>query len=396
MPDCDRFATASHLKIQKTTAMVYPVFMRAISFARPGRTAGRCCLALTVILFATGLAAMGQEPAGFPPAVVTNIAQLRRLSSQGVNAQYSIRLEGNVWWANPTQRKLVLHDQSGTAELELDFHGQPVQSGQRVRLVGNSPIITAGARIARMGTGGPMVAGGAPLPRLEVIGREWFPVCVGLPSVHRCTPGIGFLGGSGRRGDPGERTAGRFAPGTERDGGAYAGGGRGRFRFVCRLAVKPADSRVGFCQSAFTTTGQKVPGVLLVPGRRGNRVHRNRVQSQCQWRHQCEKGRCPVDDRRRHQPDETGGSRARYPVKIQGVIISVVSNRPAFIVQDATRAVYVVVDSATISELPQVGTYLKVEGKTDKGSFAPIVRARQVNVLGLGNLPEPSNPPGTN
>lgn len=193
MPDCDRFATASHLKIQKTTAMVYPVFMRAISFARPGRTAGRCCLALTVILFATGLAAMGQEPAGFPPAVVTNIAQLRRLSSQGVNAQYSIRLEGNVWWANPTQRKLVLHDQSGTAELELDFHGQPVQSGQRVRLVGNGIITRRGADF-RMGTGGPMVAGGAPLPRLEVIGRESLPdlrwIAIGQP----LSPGMRILG----------------------------------------------------------------------------------------------------------------------------------------------------------------------------------------------------------
>ena len=81
-----------------------------------------------------------------------------------------------------------------------------------------------------------------------------------------------------------------------------------------------------------------------------------------------------------------------FPVKIQGVVISVVSNRPAFIVQDATRAVYVVVDSATISELPQVGTYLEVEGKTDKGSFAPIVRAREVNVLGLGNCPNRIQP----
>ena len=73
-----------------------------------------------------------------------------------------------------------------------------------------------------------------------------------------------------------------------------------------------------------------------------------------------------------------------YPVKIQGVVICVVSNRPAFIVQDATRAVYVVVDSANISELPQIGTYLEVEGKTDKGSFAPIVRARADQHPGSG------------
>jgi ribosomal protein L32E len=35
---------------------------------------------MTVILVATGLAAAGQEPAGFSSLVVTNIAQLRRLT----------------------------------------------------------------------------------------------------------------------------------------------------------------------------------------------------------------------------------------------------------------------------------------------------------------------------
>jgi hypothetical protein len=81
--------------------------MHAISFARPGRIAGVCRLTLAVISIMTGLVATGQEPAGPSFPMVTNIAQLRRLSSQGTKARYSIRLEGNVWWANPTQRKLV-------------------------------------------------------------------------------------------------------------------------------------------------------------------------------------------------------------------------------------------------------------------------------------------------
>jgi hypothetical protein len=66
--------------VQKAAAMVYAGSMHAISFAHPGRTAGRCRLAMTVILVATGLAAAGQEPAGFSSLVVTNIAQLRRLT----------------------------------------------------------------------------------------------------------------------------------------------------------------------------------------------------------------------------------------------------------------------------------------------------------------------------
>ena len=141
-------------------------------------------LALTVILVATGLAAAGQEPAGLSSPVVTNIVQLRRLSFQGSNARYSIHLEGNVWWANPTQRKLVLHDTSGTAELEMDFHTQPVQSGQRVRLEGNGTITRRGADF-RIGVGGSSVAGGASPLRLEVIGRGAFPdlrwIAIGQP-----------------------------------------------------------------------------------------------------------------------------------------------------------------------------------------------------------------------
>ncbi|MGO9585802.1 MAG: hypothetical protein ACLPYZ_00520 [Limisphaerales bacterium] len=34
----------------------------------------------------------------------------------------------------------MLHDTSGTAELEMDFQSQPVQSGQRVRLEGNGRV----------------------------------------------------------------------------------------------------------------------------------------------------------------------------------------------------------------------------------------------------------------
>lgn len=126
--------------VQKAAAMVYAGSMHAISFARPGRTAGRCRLAMTVILVATGLAAAGQESAGLSFPGVTNIAQLRRLSPQEPNVKYSIRLEGNIWWASRGQGKFVLQDESGAEELEMDFQSQPVQSGQRVRLEGNGSV----------------------------------------------------------------------------------------------------------------------------------------------------------------------------------------------------------------------------------------------------------------
>jgi len=373
--------------------MVYPVFMHAISFARPGRTGGRCGLALTVILVATGLAVTGQEPAGFPPSVLTNIAQLRRLSSQGSNARYAIRLEGNVWWANPTQRKLVLHDQSGTAELEMDFHTQPVPPGQRVRLVGNGTITHRGADF-RIGTGGSMVAGGASPTRLEVIGREALPdlrwIAIGQP----LTPGDE---------DPWAEVEGEVTQVSEQPDGLHlelsAMGEHMRVEVGDVSGLSPTSllnrriRALGFCQSAFTTTGEKVPGVLLVPSRKEIEFIENPLNRNANGDTNANNGAFPLlttaaaVNQMKREEAERG-----FPVKIQGVIISVVSNRPAFIVQDATRAVYVVIDSPTISELPQVGTYLEVEGKTDKGSFAPIVRARQVNVLGLGSMPEPIQP----
>ena len=115
--------------VQKTGAMVYSDFVHAIFFPKPGRIAVGCLLALTAIMVA-----IRPARAGLPSPAITNIVQLRQMSSQGSKANYPIHLEGNVWWVNPAQKKLVLHDPSGTAELDLDFQSQPVQSGQRVRL----------------------------------------------------------------------------------------------------------------------------------------------------------------------------------------------------------------------------------------------------------------------
>ncbi len=68
----------------------------------------------------------------------------------------SFHLEGDVWWANPAANQLVLHDTSGTEELEMDLQGRPVRAGQKVRIEGNGAI----ARIAdgfRLGVIGPVV-----------------------------------------------------------------------------------------------------------------------------------------------------------------------------------------------------------------------------------------------
>jgi hypothetical protein len=79
------------------------------------------------------------------PGAVTNVFQVRRLASQNPEISHSFRLEGTVLWANPTQGRLVLQDESGADELELDLQAQAVTPGERVRIEGNGTITKRGA-----------------------------------------------------------------------------------------------------------------------------------------------------------------------------------------------------------------------------------------------------------
>ena len=89
-------------------------------------------------------------------AEVTNVGQIRLLAAQTPTASHTIRLEGDVWWANPLQKKYVLKDDSGAEELEMDFHGQSVESGQRICLEGTGTITPTGAGFG-LGSKGPVV-----------------------------------------------------------------------------------------------------------------------------------------------------------------------------------------------------------------------------------------------
>ncbi len=80
-----------------------------------------------------------------------------------------------------------------------------------------------------------------------------------------------------------------------------------------------------------------------------------------------------------------------YPVKLRGVVTCLVQEHNAFIVQDETHAVFVINVSPTAA-FPKRGEFLEVQGKSDKGSFAPLVRMNQMTILGAGALPEPVQP----
>ncbi len=95
-----------------------------------------------------------------------------------------------------------------------------------------------------------------------------------------------------------------------------------------------------------------------------------------------------VDEVLRLKPEE---AQRGYPVNIRGVITCVIQEHNAFIVQDATHAVFVI-NASPATALPQRGELLEVEGKSDKGSFAPLVRMSRLRNLGAGTLPEPVQP----
>ena len=108
-----------------------------------------------LLLLTVELAGAGSAPEVLPSAV-TNLAELRRVSFFSPSGGYAIRLEGVVWWANAREGRLVLKDDSGAEELELELAGQALEPGQQVRLEGHGTIAQRGGGI-QIGAAGPVV-----------------------------------------------------------------------------------------------------------------------------------------------------------------------------------------------------------------------------------------------
>jgi signal transduction histidine kinase len=82
----------------------------------------------------------------------------------------------------------------------------------------------------------------------------------------------------------------------------------------------------------------------------------------------------------------------RFPVEIQGVVTYVNGDFTSLVIQDSTRAVYVVVSNQLPQTLLHVGNYCKIKGVTLPGEFSPIVSLRKATGLGKGRMPQPVNP----
>ena len=159
-------------------------------------------------------------------------------------------------------------------------------------------------------------------------------------------------------------------------------------------SVPLLNSRIratGFCQSADTADGQKVPGVLLVPG--GREIEVKETRREAIGNPGLNAGALPVltTAAEVHRLKREEAQRG-YPVKIQGVVTCVLPERQAFVIQDSTRGLYVEDHSEVRSGPPQIGEFMEVEGVTDPSLFAPIVHAQRLRALGEGHLPTPVYP----
>ena len=82
-----------------------------------------------------------------------------------------------------------------------------------------------------------------------------------------------------------------------------------------------------------------------------------------------------------------------YPVRLKGVITSVLTPfMTDFVLQDATRGIYMATGSGNRPDPPELGDSWEVEGVTGPGNFSPIVLVNKMSRLGMGHLPEPLRP----
>jgi signal transduction histidine kinase len=72
---------------------------------------------------------------------ITNLMQLRRLADSDQILVGLMNLEGKVCWSSETEGRVILQDDSGMVQLELDLPCQMPQQGTRISLEGNCTMV---------------------------------------------------------------------------------------------------------------------------------------------------------------------------------------------------------------------------------------------------------------
>jgi hypothetical protein len=81
-----------------------------------------------------------------------------------------------------------------------------------------------------------------------------------------------------------------------------------------------------------------------------------------------------------------------YEVALRGVVTCSRPDLSFFVLQGSHQGIFVFGLAANGRPLPCRGEYWEVEGVTESGDFAPMVRARRARCLGTGRMPEPLHP----
>jgi hypothetical protein len=82
--------------------------------------------------------------------------------------------------------------------------------------------------------------------------------------------------------------------------------------------------------------------------------------------------------------DEAGG---HIPVRLRAGVTLAKPDSYWLFLQDGAAGIYVI--AAPSSDVLRRGDLVELEGFTERGGFAPIVKAKRINVVGNGPLPPP-------
>jgi len=149
----------------------------------------------------------------------------------------------------------------------------------------------------------------------------------------------------------------------------------------------------GFCQAVTTSEGARVAGTVLVPAfEHVQPLGPPSEQDVLRTNALADSGVSLLTKAAEVHRLSRDQAERGYPVRVRGVVTSVLPEHQAFTLQDSTRGLYVEDHSPERSRAPQVGEFLMVEGFTDPSLFAPIVKATVVRCLGMGQMPEPLKP----
>lgn len=462
---------------------------------------------------------------------LTNVLQLQQLTKTNSFTSHPVRLEGDVLWANPAAGKIVLQDATGAALLEMDWIGQTVQAGQRVRVTGNGTVVQNGGNI-RLGVRGAVVdndgihamqersgavwlkAGqhhirlewfngtgeyglevqysGPGLPRQKIPDAALFRMATNEPPAakqlvngldYECFEvagetlpdskplailkngvtenfdasvlprpnhvGLKFSGfievpqeglySFYTRSDDGSRlfvdapsfqieTAGKVALPVPRVVAlgqilkddcewaqisgtvTFASETAGELKLELRsstglMHVEVADGSglrgtdligqqiraTGVCVSANSADGQKIAGTLLVSDAKQIELAGTGQATAAGSAEGTNALRVLTTAAEVHALKREEAQRG-YPVNLRGVVTCVLPDHQAFTIQDTTRGLYAVNLPESRSRLPEIGSFLAIQGTTDPGLFAPFVNASELTELGAGLLPGPVRP----